>query len=110
MANSFQYQKDNYRIGDTVSISYKIKEGDKERHQIFKGIIMKVKGNTPETKMITVRRISKSGIGIERIIPLNSPFIAKIQLDRKGNYTKSKLSFIRGLSESEVRSKLYKEK
>lgn len=110
MANSFQYQKDSYRIGDTVSISYRIKEGDKERQQIFKGILIRVKGNTPETKMITVRKMSKLGVGVERIIPLNSPFIAKIQLDRKGNYTKSKLYFIRGLSESEVRSKLYKEK
>ncbi|PIS15678.1 50S ribosomal protein L19 [Candidatus Roizmanbacteria bacterium CG09_land_8_20_14_0_10_41_9] len=110
MANSFEYQKQHYAVGDTISISYKIREGDKERQQLFKGIVIKIRGNTPETKMLTVRKVSKSGIGVERIIPLNSPFIAKMHLDRKGKYTKSKLYFIRGLTEAELRNKLYKEK
>ena len=110
MANSFQYKDKTFAVGDTVSISYKIKEGDKERQQLYTGIIIRVKGNTPETKMITVRKISKSGIGLERIIPLNSPYIASMKLDRKSKYQKAKLYFIRGLSESELRSKLYREK
>jgi len=107
MANSFLYKDTRYKVGDTVSIDYKLKEGDKERIQIFKGIIVKVRGDSEANRMFTVRKISKTGIGIERIIPLLSPYIAKMELVKKSSYQKAKLYFIRDLTEQEVRTKLY---
>ncbi|KKP86794.1 MAG: 50S ribosomal protein L19 [Candidatus Roizmanbacteria bacterium GW2011_GWA2_35_8] len=108
MANSFKYKDIQYKVGDTLSINYRIKEGDKERLQLFKGILVKIKGDSEATRMITVRKMSKSGIGIERIIPLSSPFIASMKLEKKSNYRKAKLYFIRNLSEQELKSKLYR--
>lgn len=108
MANQLVYKDKKFNIGDTVSLHYKIKEGDKERIQVFKGILIKVKGNTPETKTFTIRKISKSGIGVERIIPLSSPYIADIVLIKKTSYKKSKAYFIRGLSDKDLRKKLYR--
>ena len=88
MANSFVYNEHTYKVGDMIDIDYKIKEGDKERIQVFKGILLKIKGSSPATKMITLRKISNSGVGVERIIPLFSPYIAKISLIKKSNYQK----------------------
>lgn len=110
MANSVSYQNQIFNIGDTISVHYKLKEGDKERIQIFKGILIKLKGNKPETKMITVRKTSKTGVSIERIFPLNSPYIDKIVPIKKTSYTKAKAYFIRNLSEQKIRQKLYKSK
>lgn len=110
MANSFFYKETRYKIGDTVSIDYKLKEGDKIRIQIFKGIITKVRGDSEANRMFTVRRISKTGTGVEKIIPLLSPYIAKMTLVKKSSYQKAKLYFIRGLTEQEVRTKLYQVK
>jgi len=107
MANSLTYKDKTFRVGDTISIHYKIKEGDKERVQIFKGILIQIKGDTPETRMFTVRKITKSGIGVERIIPLFSPYIGDILSIKKSSYKKAKAYFIRGLSKQEIRSKLY---
>ncbi len=107
MANSFIYKDTRFKVGDTVSIDYKLKEGDKERAQIFKGIIVKVKGDSDANRMFTVRKISKTGVGVEKIIPLLSPFIAKMDLVKKSSYQKAKLYFIRNLTEQEVRTKLY---
>lgn len=110
MANSFTYKDKNICIGDTVELSYKIKEGNKERIQAFRGLVLKIKGNTPENKMMTVRKMTRSGIGVERIIPLTSPFLTAIKLIKKSNYQKAKLYFIRGLSDQDLRSKLYRVK
>lgn len=110
MANSFNYKDKTYKVGDTIDIDYKIKEGDKERIQSFKGILLKIKGNTPVNKMITVRKISNAGIGVERIIPLSSPYIANVSLIKKSNYQKAKLYFLRSLSNQELRTKLYQVK
>ncbi len=108
MANSIKYKDADLTIGDTISINYKIKEGDKERVQLFQGILLRIKGNDKESKMITVRKVSKEGIGIERIIPLESPNIASITVDKKSLYSKSKLYFLRNLSDRQVRFKLYR--
>lgn len=108
MANSFLYKEIRYKVGDTVSIDYKLKENDKERIQIFKGIIVKVRGDSEANRMFTVRKVSKTGVGVEKIIPLLSPYIAKMALIKKSSYQKAKLYFIRGLTEQEVRTKLYK--
>jgi len=110
MANFLTYKDKQFKVGDTLSVHYKIKEGDKERVQIFKGILIKVKGNTPETKMFTVRRVTKEGYGIERIIPLQSPYISDLVLLKKSTYTKAKAYFLKNLSEQELRNKLYRAK
>lgn len=110
MANSFIYKETRYKVGDTVEIDYKLKEGDKERIQIFKGIILGVKGDSEANRMFTVRKISKTGTGIEKIIPLLSPYIAKMSLVKKSSYQKAKLYFVRGLTEQEARTKLYQVK
>lgn len=110
MANSIKYKDKTFKVGDTLSIHYKLKEGDKERVQIFKGILTKIKGETPETRMITVRRITKTGVGVERIIPYASPYINSIVLLKKSTYTKAKAYFLKKLSEQELRSKLYRTK
>jgi len=110
MANSFKYNELNIMVGDTISFDYKIKEGDKERKQAFKGILIKITGNEKDNKTITVRKITKSSIGVERVIPLTSPFISNIKLVKKSDYTKAKAYFIRELSEQEVRKKIYRQK
>lgn len=110
MANSFTYKDTKFKVGDTVSIDYKLKEGDKTRIQVFKGIIIKIKGDSEANRMFTVRKISKIGVGVEKVIALLSPYIAKMELIKKSSYQKAKLYFIRGLTEQEVRTKLYQVK
>ncbi|MFZ6034902.1 MAG: 50S ribosomal protein L19 [Patescibacteria group bacterium] len=110
MANSFIYKEKQVKVGDTISINYKIKEGDKERLQLFKGIVVKIKGDSETARMITVRKMTRSGVGVERIIPLSSPYIQSLELDKKSSYTKAKLYFIRNLSDQLLKSKLYQTK
>lgn len=110
MANFLKYKEKQFRVGDTLSVHYKIKDGDRERVQLFKGILIKVRGETPETKMFTVRRVTKEGKGIERIIPVMSPNISDIVLIKKTTYTKAKAYFLQGLSDQELRKKLYQTK
>lgn len=111
MANSFKYKESQLQVGDTITIDYRIKEADnKERVQQFQGILIAIKGTTAETKMITVRKLSKSGVGVERIFPLASPFVAAIKLDKKSTYQKAKLYFLENLSDQDLRQKLYKQK
>lgn len=110
MANSITYNTTSFKVGDMVNMTYKLKEKEKERTQAFKGILIKIKGNTPSTKMITIRRLSKSGIGVERIIPLASPNLVDIKLVKKSSFQKAKLYFIRNLTESEQRRKLFSKK
>lgn len=110
MANSFKFkEKDNFSVGETVTIAYKIKEGEKERLQNFEGIILKIKGKGV-CKMFTVRKNSKAGIGVERIFPVNSPYIASIKKGKQSSYRKAKAYFIRGLSSQKLREKLYRPK
>ncbi|QQG43849.1 MAG: 50S ribosomal protein L19 [Candidatus Roizmanbacteria bacterium] len=108
MANSITYKDKQMAVGDTISINYKIKEGSKERQQLFEGILTKIKGQDGQNRMITVRKVSNVGIGVERIIPLSSPFISGIKLVKKSVYSKAKLYFLRNLSAQKLRQKLYK--
>lgn len=108
MANQITYKDKTFAVGDTIAVNYTFKEGDKQRQQLFEGILLKVKGHDDNNRMITVRKMSHSGIGIERIIPLTSPFIKDIKLIRKSKYTKAKVPFLKGLSGQQVRHKLYK--
>lgn len=110
MANAITYKDKTLSIGDTITIDYRIKESEnKERIQQFAGILIKINGMDDATRMITVRKMSKSGVGIERIIPLSSPFIADISINKQSNYSKSKLYFVRDLSNKNLRRKLYKQ-
>jgi large subunit ribosomal protein L19 len=93
----------NFGAGDTVTVSYKIKEGNKERIQLFRGVVLHVKG-TGTTKMFTVRKISGS-TGVERIFPLNSPLIEKIELNKKGKVRRSRIYYIRALTGKKARIK-----
>lgn len=107
MARSFKFKDKTIAIGDTVTITYKIREGNKERQQKYFGIVIKVKGASEMTRMFTTRRISRSGVGVERIIPLASPFLVDIKVTKKGKSTRSKLYYIRNLSDQEIRHKIY---
>ncbi len=108
MANAVQYKDESLSIGDTVAVDYRIKEAEnKERIQQFSGIVLKIRGNSEATRMITVRKISKSGIGVERIFPLSSPFIADIKVEKKSTFRKARAYFVRDLSNKKMRQKLY---
>jgi len=107
MSRSFKFKDTIISIGDTVAVTYKIKEGDKERQQKYAGIVIKVRGNSETTRMFTTRKISRSGVGVERIIPLASPFLVDLKVTKKGKSSRSKLYYIRNLSEQEIRHKVY---
>ena len=92
-----------FGIGDTIRVHYKIKEGGKERIQVFTGTVIARKGSG-NTESITVRRISY-GEGVERIFPLNSPNIEKIEVERYGKVRRAKLYYIRNLSGKKARIK-----
>ena len=79
--------------GDTVKVDVKVKEGEKERIQLFQGIVIGIKGGGIRTTF-TVRKIS-NGIGVERIFPLNSPTIDKLEVLRHGKVRRAKLYFLR---------------
>jgi large subunit ribosomal protein L19 len=81
------------RPGDLVKVYTKIIEGDKERLAPFQGVIMKIKGNGI-SKTFTVRKVS-AGIGIERIFPVHSPMIVKIEIKKKGKVRRAKLTYLR---------------
>ena len=80
--------------GYTVRIYQTIKEGKKERQQYFEGIILAIKGKTPATRTVTVRKFSE-GVGVEKIFPLGSPTITKVEIIKKAKVRKSKLYYLR---------------
>lgn len=86
-----------FKAGDTVTVGYRIKEGDKERLQKFKGVVIQIKGSTPFTKTFTVRKIS-SGVGVERIFPFESPFIDSIEVNKVGKVRRARIFYLRKLS------------
>jgi large subunit ribosomal protein L19 len=83
----------SFRPGDTVRVHQKIKEAEKERTQIFEGVVIKIKHGGPRTTF-TVRKLSY-GVGVEKIFPLHSPIIEKIELKQKGSVRRSKLYYLR---------------
>ncbi|MEY3231596.1 MAG: hypothetical protein RL689_1685 [Planctomycetota bacterium] len=83
----------NFGVGDTISVSFRIVEGDKERQQVFQGVVISRKGRGIG-EMVTVRKIVEE-IGVERIFPLNSPMVAEIEMVRRGDARRAKLYFLR---------------
>jgi large subunit ribosomal protein L19 len=90
-----------FRAGDTVKVHVKVKEGDKERIQIFQGVcIARKHGGIRET--VTVRKIS-NGIGVERIFPLHSPIVDKVELVQRGRIRRAKLYYLRAIKGKKAR-------
>ena len=83
----------NFGVGDTISVAFRIVEGDKERQQVFQGVVISRKGRGIG-EMVTVRKIVEE-IGVERIFPLNSPMVAEIEMVRRGDARRAKLYFLR---------------
>ena len=93
MALYLNYIDINFQVGDTIRIKQSIIEGGKKRSQNFEGIVMKIRGNKGE-KTFIVRKIS-SGIGVERIYPIDSPNIEDIKVISKGKVRRADLSYLR---------------
>ena len=93
-----------FKAGDTLTVTYRIKEGDKERLQKFKGVVIQIKGASPATKTFTIRKVS-NGIGVERIFPLSSPFIDSIELNKVGKVRRARIFYLRKLSGKKARIK-----
>lgn len=83
----------SFKAGDTITVNYKIKEGNKERVQPYQGVVIKRTGKG-STATFTVRKIS-NGIGIERIFPISSPFIEGIKINKVGVVRRSKIYYLR---------------
>ena len=92
-----------FKVGDTIKVHYKIKEGSKERIQIFQGIVIQKRG-MQISKTFTVRKIS-NGIAVERIFPLHSPNIQKIEVVRFGRVRRAKLFYLRRVKGKAARVK-----
>jgi len=93
----------DFKAGDTITINYKIKEGNKERVQQFQGVVLQRRGKGT-TETFTVRKIS-GGIGVERIFPIFSPFIDKISINKRGVVRRSRIFYLRGLTGKKARIK-----
>ncbi len=93
----------DFRPGDTVAVHYKIKEGERERIQVFEGVVIARKGGGSRETFI-VRKVSY-GVGVERIFALHSPLIDKIEVKRQGKVRRAKLYYLRGLSKKASRIK-----
>lgn len=87
--------------GDTVNVYVKVKEGDKERVQLYKGIVIKTQGSG-STRSFTVRKIS-AGVGVERTFPMTSPALDRVELVATGKVRRSKLYYLRGLEGKSAR-------
>lgn len=103
--NEFAVKKDfpEFGAGDTVTVHYKIKEGSKERIQNYRGVVLQRRG-TGQNETFTVRKIS-GGIGVERIFPVNSPFIDEIEVNKHGRVRRARIFYLRKLTGKKARIK-----
>jgi len=92
-----------FRAGDTLNVSVKVVEGEKERIQHFEGIVIARKG-AGINETFTIRKMS-NGVGVERIFPMHSPRIAKIDFVKEGKVRRAKLNYLRELGSKDVRRK-----
>lgn len=93
----------SFKSGDTVTVSYRIKEGNKERIQQYRGVVIRISGDG-DKKRFTVRKISEN-IGVERIFPIESPFIESIVVNKVGKVRRAKLYYLRALTGKKARIK-----
>ncbi len=91
----------NFRPGDSVRVHAKIKEGSRERIQVFDGTVLSLRGRG-DNQTFTVRRIGAGGVGVERIWPVESPAIDKIEVKKRGDFRRAKIFFIRNVSAREL--------
>jgi|TARA_B100000767_G_scaffold169051_1_gene158248 large subunit ribosomal protein L19 len=103
--DEFVTKKDipNFKSGDTITVFYEIREGEKVRTQFFKGVVIQIKG-TGLSKTFTIRKMSGT-IGIERIFPINLPTIQKIEINKKGKVRRSRIYYFRELRGKKARIK-----
>ena len=93
----------SFKAGDTISVHYKIREGNKERLQIYQGVVIQ-RNSTGANETFTVRKMS-NGVGVERIFPINSPNIDKIDVNNLGKVRRAKLFYLRELTGKAARIK-----
>lgn len=92
-----------FAAGDTITVYYEIREGEKVRTQFFKGVVIQIKG-TGSTKTFTIRKISGT-VGVERIFPFNLPTIQKIEVNNRGKVRRSRIFYFRDLRGKKARIK-----
>ena len=90
-----------FRPGDTITVAYKIVEGNKERIQMFRGIVIKISGHLNQRRF-TVRKMSGT-VGVERIFPISSPNIESIEVNKRGKVRRAKLYYLRALTGKKAR-------
>ena len=97
----------SFKSGDTITVAYRIVEGNKERVQQYRGVVIRISGHG-ENKRFTVRKISDN-IGVERIFPMNSPFIESIVRNSEGKVRRAKLYYLRALrgKKARIKKKVY---
>lgn len=96
-------QHPSFKAGDTVTVAYRIIEGTKERVQLYRGVVIKIGGHG-DKKRFTVRKMSGT-IGVERIFPIESPAIDKIEVNKVGKVRRAKLYYLRALTGKKARIK-----
>ncbi len=89
-------------VGDLVRLHLMIKEGDKERIQVFEGMLLKIRGNGVENQTFTVRKLAAGNIGVERIFPSNFPALTKVEIKKLGKVRRAKLYYVRDKSQKQV--------
>tara|TARA_B100000475_G_scaffold194567_1_gene170247 strand:- start:795 stop:1145 length:351 start_codon:yes stop_codon:yes gene_type:complete len=93
----------SFSSGDTITIYYEIREGDKKRTQFFKGVVLQRRGSG-STETFTIRKMSGS-IGVERIFPINSPSIQKIEVNKRGKVRRARIFYFRNLTGKKAKIK-----
>lgn len=103
--DNFVAKKDfpEFSTGDTITVYYEIKEGDKKRTQFFKGVVIQRKGSGT-TETFTIRKMSGT-VGVERIFPFNMPALQKIEVNKRGKVRRSRIYYFRGLTGKKARIK-----
>lgn len=101
--NHFAAKRDfpEFKAGDTITVHYKIVEGNKERIQQYRGVVLQIKGSGASATF-TVRKMS-GNVGVERIFPFTSPFIDKIEVNKHGRVRRAKIFYLRGLTGKKAR-------
>ena len=94
---------ESFNAGDTVTVAYRIVEGNKERVQLYRGVVIKISGHG-DKKRFTVRKMSGT-VGVERIFPLESPAIDSITVNKRGRVRRAKLYYLRALTGKKARIK-----